>query len=170
MELNKFIRDVYDYPKKGIVFKDITPLLLDEKATKKALDRLVELLQGEKIDKVVAMESRGFLFGMLLAQRLEAGFVPVRKPNKLPWEKISQSYELEYGTDTLEIHKDAILPNEKVLIHDDILATGGTSQAACHLVEKLQGKIQQVNFLIELSFLKGREKLKDYNVASVLKY
>ena len=127
-------------------------------------------LKEEKIDVVVGAESRGFFFGMLIAQELNAGFVPIRKPNKLPAETISASYALEYGTDSLEIHTDAIKKGDRVLIHDDVLATGGTAKAMCELVESLGGEIVQVNFLMEIEFLRGREKMKDYPVFSVLKY
>lgn len=170
LNFEKYIRDVIDFPKKGIIFKDITPLLANPTASKEVLEAFVEKLEGKKIDKVVGMESRGFLFGMLLAQRLNAGFVPVRKPKKLPFETLSQTYELEYGTDELEIHTDAIEKGESVLIHDDVLATGGTAEATCKLVERLGGKIIQLNFLMELEFLNGREKLKPYEVNSLLKY
>ncbi len=170
MEIKDFIRDVYDFPKQGIVFKDITPLLLNPQATKKVVDEFVQKLGDKKIDKVVGMESRGFIFGMLLAQRLNAGFVLIRKPGKLPFDKISQEYELEYGSDKIEMHTDAIKKGENVLIHDDVLATGGTASAACALVEKVGGNIVQLNFLMELEFLSGRDKLKNYEVVSLLKY
>ena len=134
------------------------------------MDLLVSQLENQKIDKVVGVESRGFFFGILLAQRLNVGFIPVRKPKKLPYETISASYELEYGTDTLEIHIDAIQPGDKVLIHDDVLATGGTAKAVCELVEQLGGEILQVNFLMELSFLNGKEKLQGKSVFSALVY
>lgn len=170
MNLQDYIRDIPDFPKPGILFKDITPLLNDSIASKFAIDSLLELISDLKIDKVVGIESRGFFFATLLADRLGAGFVPVRKPNKLPFDKISQEFELEYGTDRLEIHKDAISKGERVLIHDDVLATGGTAEAACKLVEKLGGEIVQCNFLIELSFLKGRDKLSEYNIGSLINY
>ncbi|WPR72976.1 adenine phosphoribosyltransferase [Flavobacterium sp. NG2] len=170
MAIKNYIRDIQDFPKEGILFKDITPLLLDPKATKECLRILVDSLEGQQIDKVVGAESRGFLFGMLLAQELNAGFVPVRKPNKLPADTISVSYDLEYGTDTLEIHKDAIQKGDKVLIHDDVLATGGTAKAVCELVEKLGGEIVQLNFLMEISFLNGKEKFEGKKVFSALSY
>src|SRR5680860_823972 len=135
MNLEPYIRDIPDFPSKGIVFKDITPLLKDPAAMMQATDALMDLIRNQKIDMVVGMESRGFFFAPLLAARLNAGFVPVRKPGKLPTEKISVTYDLEYGTDTLEIHKDAIQTGDKVLIHDDVLATGGTAKATCELVE-----------------------------------
>lgn len=170
MDFKSYIRDVPDFPKKGIVFKDITPLLQDYKALKAASEHLVDGLLETKIDKVVGMESRGFLFGPMLAERLQAGFVPIRKPGKLPYKTLSEAYDLEYGTDTLEIHIDGIEKGEKVLIHDDVLATGGTAMAAGKLVEKLGGEIVQFSFLIELSFLNGREKIKSHPVNSLIKY
>lgn len=170
MNLKSHIRDIPDFPSKGIVFKDITSLLKDPAAMKQATDGLINLIGNKKIDKVVGMESRGFFFAPLLAARLNAGFVPVRKPGKLPAEKISITYDLEYGTDTLEIHKDAIRKGDKVLIHDDVLATGGTAKATCELVERLGGEIVQCNFLMVLDFLKGEEKLKGYEVRSVMQY
>jgi adenine phosphoribosyltransferase len=127
-------------------------------------------LQNQKIDKVIGVESRGFFFGILLAQKLNAGFIPVRKPKKLPFNTISASYELEYGTDTLEMHVDAIQPGDKILIHDDVLATGGTAKAVCELVEQLGGEIVQMNFLMELSFLNGRSKLGDKEIFAALRY
>lgn len=170
MNLQDYIRDIQDFPKPGIGFKDITPLLLSSEATAFCLETLVNSLQNKKIDKVIGVESRGFFFGMLLAQKLNAGFVPVRKPKKLPFETISASYELEYGTDTLEMHIDAIQKGDRVLIHDDVLATGGTAKAVCELVEQLGGEIVQMNFLMELSFLKGREKLGSKEIFAALTY
>lgn len=142
----------------------------DPKAINLAAEALFQLLENSKIDKVIGMESRGFFFAPLLASKLNAGFVPVRKAGKLPYDKISQTYDLEYGTDTLEIHKDAIDKGERVLIHDDVLATGGTAKAVCDLVERLGGEIVQCNFLITLDFLNGKEKLKGYKVRSLLNY
>ena len=162
------IRDIENFPKEGIIFKDITPLLMDPKGVEYVVDLLVDNLDGQQVDKVVGMESRGFFFGMLLAQRLGAGFVPVRKKGKLPYKTLSQTYDLEYGQDVLEIHEDAINPGEKILIHDDILATGGTAEAVVKLVEHLGGSIVQLDFLMELGFLKGREKLKGHPVSSIL--
>ena len=170
MELNKYIRDIQDFPKPGIIFKDITPLLSSAEAVNKCMELFMDNLKDKNIDKVVGVESRGFFFATLLANRLNAGFVPVRKPNKLPYETISSSYALEYGTDTLEIHIDAIKQGERVLIHDDVLATGGTAKAVCSLVEKLGGEIVQCNFLMELSFLNGREKINQYDIYSPLVY
>lgn len=170
MNIETYIRDIKDFPKEGIVFKDITPLLNNAAARKECLDILLKNIPNVKIDKVVATESRGFFFGILLAEALGAGFVPVRKKGKLPFETFAASYELEYGTDILEIHADAIEEGENVLIHDDVLATGGTIKAVCQLVEKLGGNIVQCNFLMELGFLSGREKIKDRQVYSILKY
>ncbi|MBX2828388.1 MAG: adenine phosphoribosyltransferase [Flavobacteriaceae bacterium] len=170
MDLEDYIRMIPDFPKPGIVFKDITPLLGDAKASEACLEQLVALTQGKAIDKVVGVESRGFFFGMLLAQKLGAGFVPVRKPGKLPAATLKEPYELEYGWDVLEIHEDAIDKGERILIHDDVLATGGTAKAVCKLVEKLGGEIVQCNFIMQLDFLHGSERLKKYEVASVLQY
>ncbi|NDI99073.1 adenine phosphoribosyltransferase [Flavobacterium sp. LaA7.5] len=170
MELSKYIRDIQDFPKQGIIFKDITPLLSNPDAVNKCMELFMDNLKDKNIDKVVGVESRGFFFATLLANRLNAGFVPVRKPNKLPYETVSSSYALEYGTDTLEIHIDAIKQGERVLIHDDVLATGGTAKAVCSLVEKLGGEIVQCNFLMELSFLKGREKINQYDIYAPLVY
>jgi adenine phosphoribosyltransferase len=170
MSISKYIRDIQDFPKEGIVFKDITPLLASPEGTKECLSILVHGLKNKKIDKVVGVESRGFLFGMLLAQELKVGFIPVRKPKKLPYKTISASYALEYGTDTLEIHIDAIQKGERVLIHDDVLATGGTAKAVCELVEKLGGEIVQCNFLMELTFLNGREKLGNKEIFAAITY
>lgn len=170
MTLNQYIRDVQDFPKEGIVFKDITPLLANPKAVRECMALLLNNLRDRKIDKVVGVESRGFFFATLLAYELNAGFVPVRKPKKLPFETISASYALEYGTDCLEVHTDAIQPGDRVLIHDDVLATGGTAGAVCELVEKLGGEIVQCNFLMELSFLNGRDKLGKREVYAPLVY
>lgn len=170
MNFVDYIRNVPDFPKKGIMFRDITTLLKDKNAFKEAGQSLFEKFSNNKVDKVVSIESRGFIFGALLAEKFNAGFVPVRKPKKLPAETISESYALEYGTDALEIHKDAIQPGEKVLVHDDLLATGGTAEAVLKMVEKLGGEVVGILFLIELTFLKGREKLKNYKVESLVKY
>ena len=171
IDIKPYIRDIVDFPKPGIVFKDITPLLLNTEVLNATVDQLLELLpKNVKIDKVVAMESRGFFFGTLLAQKLGAGFVPARKKGKLPFETCSATYELEYGTDQIEIHKDAIMPGENVLIHDDVLATGGTAKAVTEIVEELGGKIVQCQFLMALDFLNGKDKLKAYDVKSVLHY
>ena len=164
MTLNQYIRDIQDFPKPGIGFKDITPLLANPKAVKECMALLINSLKEKKIDVVVGVESRGFFFATLLAYELGAGFVPVRKPKKLPYDTLSATYELEYGTDTLEVHTDAIKKGDRVLIHDDVLATGGTAKAVCELVERLGGEIVQCNFLMELSFLNGRDKISRYDV------
>ncbi|MCX5777557.1 MAG: adenine phosphoribosyltransferase [Candidatus Firestonebacteria bacterium] len=168
--IKKHIKDVSDFPKKGIVFKDITPLLMNPKALQQVIDMWVSRFKKSKINKVVAMESRGFLFGVPVALKLKAGFVPVRKPGKLPRKTISQSFSLEYGKDKLEIHRDAIKKGDRVLIIDDVLATGGTAEAVTKLVEKLGGTVKSLAFLMELSFLNGRSKLKRYNISSHIKY
>ena len=170
MSLEKYIRDIQYFPKEGIIFKDITPLLIDTRARKKCLDLLVAAVSNQRIDKVIGVESRGFFFGTLLAQELNVGFIPVRKPNKLPYETISATYDLEYGTDTLEIHADAIQKGDRILIHDDVLATGGTARAVCELVERLGGEIVKCNFLIELTFLNGRSKLNGKAIFSAVTY
>ena len=170
MDLKSYIRDVPNFPKEGIMFKDITLLLQNPMALRRTADALVKLLDVPVIDKVVGMESRGFIFGPMIADRLQAGFVPIRKPGKLPSATLSEKYNLEYGTDTLEIHIDGIEKGDKVLIHDDVLATGGTAEAACKLIERLGGEIVQCNFLIELAFLNGAGKIKDYTVKSLLQY
>jgi len=168
--LKKVIRDVPDFPKKGIVFKDITPLLNNNKAFKQTVDKLSSHFKNKKIHRVVSKESRGFIFGSAVAYKLNCGFVPVRKKGKLPYETISITYNLEYGQDTLEIHKDAIRQGENVLIVDDVLATGGTAKSVAEIVEKLGGKIVGLAFIIELSFLKPRQKLKGYKIYSLIKY
>jgi len=170
INLEDYIRDIENFPKEGVLFKDITPLLANKKASEACLKKLVDLVGDRKIDKVVGIESRGFFFGTLLAQQLNAGFVPVRKPGKLPFSTLKEPYSLEYGIDTLEIHEDSIEKGERILIHDDVLATGGTARAVCNLVEKLGGEIVQCNFIMVLDFLKGKEKLKKHEVASVLHY
>jgi len=170
MSLKNYIRDIQGFPKEGILFKDITPLLIDPKARKECLEILIATLKDKKIDKVIGVESRGFFFGMLIAEALNVGFIPVRKPNKLPYDTICASYDLEYGTDTLEIHTDAIQKGERILIHDDVLATGGTAKAVCELVEKLGGEIVQCNFLMELTFLNGRDKIKEHEVFAAMTY
>ena len=169
-ELEHYIRDIKDFPKEGISFKDIATLLQDPKGIDLCLENLMSLIEGEKIDKVVGIESRGFFFATLLAQKLNAGFIPVRKPGKLPYKTISQSYDLEYGTDILEIHIDAIKKGERVLIHDDVLATGGTAEAVSKLVESLGGEIVQFNFIMILDFLNGKDKLNGYKVKSALNF
>lgn len=169
-DLKQRIRSVPDFPKKGIVFRDITTLLKDKDAFRKAIDLFCERYKNDRVDKVVSVESRGFIFGAVLAHRLGAGFVPIRKPGKLPADTIREEYQLEYGLDSMEIHRDAITPGERVLMHDDLLATGGTVLAASRLIEKLGGKIIGLCFLIELSFLHGRDRLKDYDIYSIVSY
>jgi adenine phosphoribosyltransferase len=169
-ELEQYIRDIADFPKPGIIYKDITPLLQDPAATEKTTQALLAFLKDASIDKVVGIESRGFFFATLLAQKLGAGFVPVRKPGKLPFKTHRESYSLEYGEDVLEVHVDAIQKGEKVLIHDDVLATGGTAAAACKLVEKMGGEIVQCNFLMDLKFLDGKQKLQPYEVTTLFSF
>jgi len=168
--LSESIRSIPDFPKKGIVFRDITTLLKNADSLKKAVDLFSEKYCNSKIDKVVCIESRGFIIGSALAVNLGAGFVPVRKKGKLPAEVIAEQYDLEYGTDSVEIHVDAIRPGERVLLHDDLLATGGTMCAAIKLVGKLQAKIVGVSFLIELSFLQGRKRMQEQDVYSLIIY
>lgn len=169
-KLKKLIREVADFPKEGINFYDITTLLKDADGLKQTIDRLTDEFKGEKIDTVIGVESRGFIFAAPLAYHLGAGFVPVRKPKKLPAEKVSVSYDLEYGQDTLEMHKDAVGMGHRVLIVDDLLATGGTAKAVVDLVEGLGGEIVGLLFLVELNFLRGREKFNGYDVRSLIKY
>ncbi len=169
-ELEKFIRTVPDFPKKGIGFKDITTLLKEGAVFNQAVDVIAEKFANKKIDKIVGIESRGFIFGAALAYKWNIGFVPVRKPGKLPAEALREEYQLEYGTDSVEIHKDAIQRGEKILIVDDLLATGGTAAATVNLVKKLGGDIQGIAFLIELTFLNGRKKLAGFEVASIIQY
>ena len=168
-DLETFIRDVPDFPKPGIVFKDITPLLADAEALRQTVTLLAEPYEDKGVELVTGVESRGFIFGTAVARHLGAGFVPIRKPGKLPAETISESYELEYGTDTIEIHADAIARGQKVLMVDDLLATGGTMAAACSLIEKLGGSIIGVEFVVELCFLNGRDKIKNYFVRSLIR-
>ncbi len=170
MDFAKFIRNIPDFPKKGILFRDITTLLNNPKAFKKAIDELAKLYKDKKIDYVVAAEARGFIIGGALAYRLKCGFIPVRKPGKLPYKTYRYTYALEYGKDSLEIHRDAFPPHSKVLIVDDLLATGGTALALVNLVKKLKGKIEGILFLIELTDLKGRRRLKKYPVHSLIKF
>ena len=169
-DLTDSIRTIPDFPKPGIMFRDITTLLKDPAALREALDALAAPFAGEKVDLVVAAEARGFILGGAVADRLGAGFVPVRKPGKLPAECIEETYELEYGANTVAMHRDAIQPGQRVLMLDDLLATGGTMAACCRLVERLGGRIVACLFLIELSYLGGREKLGDYRVISLADY
>ena len=164
------IRDVPDFPKKGILFKDITPVLSDIDTLRASIKEMAAPFMDLEIDVVVGIESRGFIFGAPIADVLNCSFVPVRKPGKLPWKTESVSYELEYGTDALEIHKDAITEGQNVLIVDDLLATGGTAEATCKLVSKLGGNIKGLSVLIELEALNGRKRLNPYNVHSLVQY
>lgn len=170
INLKSCIRDIPDFPKPGILFRDITTLLKDKKAFKEAVNALSEKFKNKKIDAVVAVEARGFILGSVIAHKLGAGFVPVRKRGKLPAKTNSVTYELEYGTDTLEMHHDAIQPKNRILIVDDLLATGGTAAAVVDLVKQLQGEVAGIAFLIELTELKGKDKLKEYPVFSLIKY
>jgi adenine phosphoribosyltransferase len=169
-ELAGKIRDVPNFPKEGILFKDITTLLQDAQAFKQAVDLMAATYRDRSVELVVGVESRGFIFGGALAYLLNAGFVPVRKEGKLPHQKISEAYALEYGSAVLEIHKDAVRPGQPVVIVDDLLATGGTARATANLVEQLGGKVVGISFLIELKLLKGAESLGEYNVVSHLQF
>ena len=169
-KLRELIRDIPDFPKPGVVFKDITPLLRDQAGLSLAVEYLSQPFRGSHVDIVVGTESRGFIFGTAVARNLSAGFVPIRKPGRLPSRLRSEVYQLEYGTDQVEIHEDAINPGDRVLMVDDLLATGGTMEACCRLVESLSGVIIGTAFLIELAFLNGRKKLGDYPVHSILTY
>ncbi len=166
----QLIREVPDFPKKGILFYDITTLLKDKVGFAKLVDSLGQCYIGRRVDLVLGIEARGFIFGPALAYRLNAGFVPVRKPKKLPAETAKWTYQLEYGSDALEVHKDAIQPGQSVIIVDDLLATGGTALATIKLVESLGGKVASLAFVVELDFLKGRDKLAGYEVVSLLHY
>ena len=170
MDLASTIRSVPDFPIEGILFYDITTLLKNPAAMKESVDRFTDHYRDKAIDLVVGIESRGFIFGMPLAYQLGVGFVPVRKPGKLPAETITESYALEYGSNTLEIHIDAIEKGQKILIIDDLLATGGTARATVNLVEKLGGSVAGLAFAVELNFLKGREKLEGYDILSLIRY
>ncbi len=170
MNLHSKIRTIPDFPKKGIMFKDITTVLKDPEALKFCVDSLYEYYKDKHIAKVIGIESRGFIIAPALAYRLGAGFIPIRKPGKLPAEKIRQEYQLEYGTDAMEIHRDAVQTGERVLLHDDVLATGGTMQAACTLVHHLGGEIIGLSFIIELAFLHPRNRLSGYDIQSLVSY
>ena len=170
MDLASLIRDVPDFPIDGILFKDITTLTRNKEAFREAIDRMADRYADIDIDGIVAIEARGYIFGAPLAYKLGAGFVPIRKPGKLPAETISESYELEYGTNTLEMHRDGIEPGQRILVVDDLLATGGSARAAINLVERLGGTIVGVAFLVELDFLNGREKLEGYDILSLIHY
>ncbi|MFH1281497.1 MAG: adenine phosphoribosyltransferase [Candidatus Omnitrophota bacterium] len=168
--LEKSIRGIPDFPKKGILFRDITTLIKNKEAFKKSIDLLAKKYKGKGFDKVVGIEARGFIFAAAVAHKIQAGFVPVRKKGKLPYKTISTTYQLEYGTDTLEIHKDAIKPKEKILIIDDLLATGGTVTAVIELVKQLGGNIAGIGFVIELVDLHGKDKFKEYPIYSLVKF
>jgi adenine phosphoribosyltransferase len=170
INLEGYIRSIPDWPKKGILFRDITPLLADPKAFTAAIDALCAGFIKADIEYVAAVEARGFIFGAAVATKLDVGFVPIRKKDKLPFRTESVTYDLEYGTDTLEVHSDAVGSGAKVLMVDDLLATGGTMAAACKLIEKIGGQIVGISFLIELSELAGRDKLNEYNIKTVISY
>lgn len=168
--LRSAIRSVPDFPKKGIVFRDITTVLKEPRHLMSIIEHLSDPYRTAKIDKVACIEARGFVLGGALAARLGAGFVPIRKSGKLPADTVREEYALEYGTDVVEMHRDAIVSGERVLVHDDLLATGGTARAACRLVESLGGTVVGLSFLVELSFLKGRDRLKGYDIFSLIDY
>ena len=170
LDLASLVRDVPDFPKPGIVFKDIMPLLANAQAFRQAIDELATWAEPRKPDIVLGAEARGFITGGALAERLGCGFVAARKPGKLPWRTVSAKYALEYGFDALELHADAITPGKRVLVHDDLLATGGTAKAKADLVEQLGGEVVGLAFVIELEFLNGRERLEGYDVFSLIKY
>ncbi|MEO1844053.1 MAG: adenine phosphoribosyltransferase [Akkermansiaceae bacterium] len=168
--LRAAIRDVPDFPKPGIVFKDITPILGNGDLFQTSIRLLAETAQGSHIDKVAGIDARGFIFAAAVADRLKAGFVPIRKKGKLPWRTKEEAYSLEYGEASVEIHQDAVHPGEKILLVDDLLATGGTAAAAVRLLDQLEAEIVSVSFLIELAFLNGREKLGEHNITSIISY
>ncbi len=170
IDLKEYIREIPDWPKKGILFRDITTLLSDQRAFTAALDALCSDFSDAGVEYVAAVEARGFIFGAAVAAKLRAGFIPIRKKGKLPWKTESISYDLEYGADTLEVHRDALAGRAKVLMVDDLLATGGTMAAACRLIEKIGGQVIGIAFLLELAGLGGREKLTDYKIKSVISY
>lgn len=170
MDLKKYIEDILDFPEKGIIFRDVTPLLADKDAYQEAIALMVDCAKDKNVDVVVGPEARGFLFGCPVALNLKAGFVPVRKPGKLPRETVSKKYDLEYGSNEIFMHKDSIQPGQNVLIVDDLLATGGTVKATASLVEEMGGHVVGIVFLIELEALKGKDVLKGYDVHSLLKY
>ena len=168
--LEEYVRNIPDFPEPGIIFRDVTSILQDAAGLKLAIDSMQECLKDTDVDVIVGTESRGFIFGVPIAYNLHKPFVPVRKKGKLPCETISESYDLEYGSATIEMHKDSIKPGQKVAVVDDLIATGGTIEAAIHMIEELGGEVVKVVFLMELAGLKGREKLKNYDVASVICY
>ena len=169
-KLEEYVRSIPDFPEEGIIFRDVTSVLQDKDSLKMSIDQMMEQLEDVDFDVVVGPESRGFIFGVPIAYNLNKAFVPVRKKGKLPCETIEMEYDLEYGTATIEMHKDAILPGQKVVIIDDLIATGGTIEAIIKLIEQLGGEVVKIVFLMELEGLKGRDKLNGYNVASVIKY
>ncbi len=170
VDLHAFVRDIPDFPRPGIVFKDITPMLLEPAALKAAVESLAEIARPLAPDIVVAAEARGFILGAAIAVELGVGFVPARKPGKLPHEVVSTQYELEYGTDSLEMHADAVAGGTRVLLHDDLLATGGTARAVCELADRLGAQVVGCVFLVELGFLGGRQRLEPYPVHSLIRY
>ena len=170
LDLRDRVRDVPDFPKPGIVFKDLMPLVADAAYFRETIDRLADLARPRQPDIILGAEARGFIFGGALADRLGCGFVPARKPGKLPWNTVEATYELEYGTDSLQIHADAIAKGKRVIVHDDVLATGGTARAKTELVEQLGGEVVGLLFVVELSFLNGRDKLTGYDVESLIQY
>ena len=170
MDLKEKIRDIPDFPKKGILFRDITTLLKDKESFGFVVEKLFNRYNEKDVDIIAGIESRGFIFGSALAYRINKGFVPIRKPGKLPSITVSEEYSLEYGTDKIEMHVDAIKKGDRVLLIDDLLATGGTMAAACRLIEKVGGKVAECSFLVELAFLSGRDKLKEYDIYSMVTY
>jgi adenine phosphoribosyltransferase len=170
VNLTKYVRSIPDWPKRGILFRDITPLLADRNAFAAAIEALTDKYKAKNIDYVAAVEARGFIFGAAVAARLGAGFVPIRKKGKLPYKTESVTYDLEYGTDTLQVHIDAVKKNSRVLMVDDLLATGGTMAAACRLIEKIGGKVEGIAFLVELKELNGRQKIKNYDISVEIEF
>ena len=168
--LSQAVRTVPDFPRPGIMFKDITTLLKNSELLQLAVDNIYNNFRSERIDQIAGIESRGFILAAALAYKFKCGFIPIRKPGKLPAAKISEEYQLEYGTDRIEIHQDALRPGDRVLLVDDLLATGGTARAACNLIKRLQGEIVGLAFLIELSFLKGRQLLENFTILSLIQY
>lgn len=169
-EISDAIRDVPDFPREGIIFKDITTLLNDATLFAQSVDLMQDLIKDRSFDAIAAIESRGFIFASIMAYKMDLNFVPIRKPGKLPAEIISEEYALEYGTDRVEMHADALKTDQKVLLIDDLLATGGTAQASCRLIERLGARVETILFLVELSFLNGRDLLQGYNVLSLISY
>jgi adenine phosphoribosyltransferase len=171
-KITQAIRDVHDFPKEGIVFKDITPIMLNAGLSNEILQSLTEQFRSENLQGIAGIESRGFLFGFPLAMALGIPFIMIRKKGKLPYEKISHAYDLEYGSAVIEMHSDALTPGDRILIHDDLLATGGSAAAAAELIQKCQGVVAGFNFMVELQFLEGREKLKTYteNISNLVQY